>query len=115
MEIIINTIIPAQSGWALAVFVEGKYSEGNPCFYFADVIAWRIQIKRHPDHNEHHYVTPITVGGTNVENLNSAWALRRPDGVYLDDEENELGSEAQALANFQKWVDYERAQKQKTA
>lgn len=123
----IVTIVPAQPGWSLAIYVEGgkepdgkEYAAG---FTLEQIIAWEIERKSGPFHPSagrpgekcvSRYVTPITVDSTDVETLSNQWAIRRPDGVYIAPGDRVLGTEAEAVADYTAWAEKRRTER-KTA
>lgn len=118
------TIVPAQPGWVLAVFLEGgKYPDGTSyeaSFSPEDIIAWEIERSSRPFHPSvgrpgeiciTRHVIPITADGTDVEHMYNDWAIRRPNGAYFIPGDRDLGTEAEALKELQARREQRRAER----
>jgi hypothetical protein len=88
-----RTVIKADPGWFVAVFVkEGEHQGETWDAYFAldPIIAWEIERREgeyHPSAKQFgepcisHEVTPITIEG-NTRHCTNDWAIKRPDGRF---------------------------------
>jgi hypothetical protein len=109
---ITHTVIAANPGWSLAIFIKGgkdrngeQYEAG---FAHEDIIAWDVEIRSGPYHRARpgdemcvsRYATPITAESTDTEHLGNRWALRSPAGVYFIPGDRVLGTEAEAVAEL---------------
>jgi hypothetical protein len=110
------TIIPAEPGWFVAVFIEaGETSEA--CFVYDPIIAWEIRRARahyHPIANQkstfvHCDVYPITVG-ERVDTMDGGQPklIKRPDGCYEDVGNCTFGSEQDAIKELSERAAAER-------
>jgi len=113
-EIIARTIIPAQSGWLVAVFC-WVFKDNNtgieypPSIEFEPIIAWDITIEVGPfapgvskdpdDHWTDRKATPIIVSRGDPGSIENPWAIVRPDGRYVIDGESYDNEEA-AMRHF---------------
>jgi hypothetical protein len=101
-----TTIIPAHTGWRLAVYTE-RFTDVDGKRYphwlhYSEVIAWDII------DDDLRFVLPITTDATIIGH-DDQWALVRPDGVYIDGSDGiELGTERDALRSFAGWANYLR-------
>jgi hypothetical protein len=116
------TIVPAQAGWYVAIFIPGQpgKEDSPPFFDLEPIIAWHIEharyaaMARRPARDRCHHITPMTVGYPNANLIHNDWAIKRPDGKFEIMEDIAQDTEAEALAHMQHEHE-ERIKKEKPA
>jgi hypothetical protein len=80
-----STIVPAASGWAVALFNADPVDPADNDQFFSEhpVVAWEVEV--HP--SGMHRVTPVCPdiqhGVVGLPETMIRWAVRRPDGKYV--------------------------------
>jgi hypothetical protein len=108
-----HTIIQAHPGWYLAVLVEA----GDATLEHEPIIAWEIERTEGPfrpgirpgETYIYRAVIPITPETANADGTGNLWAIKRPDGKYIIQEDTTLDDEAAAVKHLTERLEQDRA------
>lgn len=106
-------IIPAQSGWQVAFYIEGDETHASS-FAYDDIVAWRIDKDTNRDGEPIiHSPIPITVEGE-IAYWTNLWCIKLPTGMYCRPEDGTYRTETFALQAIDAEVAKEKARQKKT-
>jgi hypothetical protein len=92
-----TTVIPAQAGWHLAIFIEtGEYQGAFDCI---PIIAWAI-VEDTGDREGDIVLfttTPITVDMSPPSRNGNPWVIKSPEGKYIFPDDTSCDNERDAL------------------
>jgi hypothetical protein len=92
-----HTIIPAQPGWFLVLFMPGEGTDDPDSVRLDPIIAWDIP----PDRGKKDRCMPLSVSG-NPDYYWCAypWAIKRPDGSFETEFGDDLKTEQDLMVHL---------------